>query len=109
MTPEHKLKMQQGRERRRQIDAYYKGLEEQRRAANAKEAGEQRKRESESRVRLILTDKERKLLNLALNPASTENEWQTALIKFGESLRSRNEVEPGKVVPMDDNINRPWK
>jgi hypothetical protein len=86
LTEEQK---RENREHRKQAAAYQHGVDEQRRKEFRAAAADQRRREAQNTVQLILTDKEHKLLNLALNPTATENEWQTALIKFGESLRSR--------------------
>ena len=86
LTAEQK---QKNREQKKARDAYYKGLDEQpRKAADAAER-EQKEREEESRILLILTEKKRKLLNLALNAQATENEWQMAIIGFAKSLRNR--------------------
>lgn len=85
LTAEEK---QRNRDQKKQRVAYYKGVEEQRKAA----AVEQSKREALIAIKLTITDKELKLLNLALSSASPETVWQSALIKFGESLRSRHET-----------------
>jgi hypothetical protein len=89
MTAEHKLKMRQGRERRKRIDAYYKGLDEQRKAAAVAAEREAKRRETLNTVTLTLTHLELKLWDRAMDAASSENEWRFALIKLGESLRAR--------------------
>lgn len=86
MTAEEKQRI---REEKKQRDTYYKGMEEQRRKEWDAAALEKQRTEAQNTVEFILTEKEHKLLNLALHPASPGNEWQSALIKFGESLRSR--------------------
>jgi hypothetical protein len=79
------------RERKKQIETQVKAQDERRRADKATAEKEQRKYEAVNRVNLTLTDKEFKLLNLALDSCATENEWQSALLKFGESLRARHQ------------------
>jgi hypothetical protein len=87
MTAEQK---QKNREDKKARVAYYRGLDEQRRAAERAAQAEQRLIDASNRSTLILTSKERKLLTLMLNPESPENEWHLALTRFGESLRARN-------------------
>jgi hypothetical protein len=70
LTEEQK---RENREHRKQAAAYQKGVDEQRRKEFTAVAADQQRQEAQINVKLLLTDKERKLLNLALNSGSTEN------------------------------------
>jgi hypothetical protein len=86
LTAEQK---QRNRELKKQRVAYYKGLDEQRKKELTAKQAQAKREETLNSVTITVTDKERKLLNLALNPTSPKDEWQLAWIRFGESLRRR--------------------
>jgi hypothetical protein len=87
LTEEQKRR---NREVKKQRIAYFKGLDEQRKKELAAQATAAKREGTLNSVTITLTEKERKFLDRALNPASAKAEWEFAWMRLGESLRRRN-------------------